>query len=115
MLDYFKTKYPKLFNDDLISFDCGDGWKDILDRLFSKIGDEMIRIDTHVLQVKEKFGGLRVYTGRENDLISEAIRGAEKEAIKTCETCGSRDDIKTEGSWLKTLCGNCRENRFKNT
>jgi hypothetical protein len=115
MLDYFKNKYPKLFGDDLISFDCGDGWKDIIDRLLSKINDEMVRIDTHVLQVKEKFGGLRVYLGRENDSMSEAIRGAEKEATKTCETCGTKEDVKTEGSWLKTLCSECRASRFTKT
>jgi len=113
MVDYFKNKYPKLFGDDLISFDCGDGWKDIIDRLLAKIYDEAIKIDTHVVQVKEKFGGLRVYLGRENEFISEAIRAAEKEAINTCEHCVAKEKITTEGGWLKTLCGQCHESRFK--
>ena len=41
-------------------FECGDGWYDILERLFTKldkIAPERVVID----QVKEKFGGLRVY------------------------------------------------------
>ena len=115
MLDYFKNKYPKLFGDDLISFDCGDGWKDVIDRLLSKIYDEMVRIGTHVLLVKEKFGGLRVHLGRETDFISEAIRESEKEAIKTCETCGVKENVTTEGGWLKTLCSKCRASRFMKT
>jgi len=114
MYDYFKNKYPDLFADkNFCGFDCNEGWKDILERLFVKIADDMRRIGSTVDQVKEKFGGLRFYTSTCNDVIDEAINEAEKEAWKTCEYCGSKEDIKTEGGWLKTLCGKCRGDRFK--
>jgi len=43
----------------------------------------------HVLQVKEKFGGLRFYTNYSNYTISALIEAARIESIHTCDVCGS--------------------------
>ena len=74
----------------------GPGWTSILEKLDEKIadiaGEDYPKVK--VLQVKEKFGSLRVYM----DLIelpkdkwqqvNQVIGEAEKESLKTCEKCG---------------------------
>lgn len=61
-------------------------------------------------QVKEKFGGLRIYLDSGSKMMYQAIEEAEAEALKTCETCSSQEDVKTSGHgvyWIRTLCPNC--------
>lgn len=100
------NKYPNLFLDARADFHVGIGWIDILDRLFAKIykyaGEEM-----YVLQIKEKFGGLRVYLSGSEPEVEEAIREAEDEAYKTCEYCGKPGKPGGVG-WIKTMCDECR-------
>ncbi|MBD3406180.1 MAG: hypothetical protein GF411_08700 [Candidatus Lokiarchaeota archaeon] len=202
MFGYFHEKFPELFSENLISFCCGEGWKGIIEDVFEKIKDRGAK----VIQVKEKFGVLRIYLGHhhlfrieiyeggdwmcglkdgsivgkecpdsepmitfvdnsipaadgqvlfyvpntdiflnekleeiepkdrdfikgrlasltglvdvdpiEEEKIDDIISRAEEESSKVCEICGTRDDVTNEtpaGSWIKTLCGNCRRNRF---
>lgn len=110
---YYKEKYPQNFGDEknFCGFDCGWGWKKLLDSIF-KIMQET---DRTVGQVKEKFGGLRFYTddpSKEPPALKDVIRRAEIESFKVCEDCGTKKSVTTEGSWLKTLCKSCRCNRL---
>jgi hypothetical protein len=58
-----------------------------------------------VLQVKEKFGGLRFYVNCRNDAaIRQRIGTAAQESFRTCEICGQPGELR-EDSWIKTLCG----------
>ena len=79
----------------------GPGWGDILKRLVSDLFE--LGWDGHVLQVKEKFGGLRFYVGSANKAIHERIDAAANESLATCEQCGAPGVLR-EGGWLKTLC-----------
>ena len=64
-------------------------------------------------QVKEKFGGLRFYVATGNADVYELIRVAGEESFKICEECGTRENVNTEGKWLKTLCPKCRKKNEK--
>lgn len=88
--------------------DVGDGWTRIVDGLFFAA----TRLGSKVLQVKQKFGGLRFYVDKESKELSKIIREAELEADKTCEECGSKEDVKKHSpkGWIFTLCRKCREN-----
>ena len=98
-------KYPKLFsNKQFWGFECGDGWFDLLDYLCGALltytyGDEEIYVD----QVKEKFGRLRFYLSKEDDVMHGMISMAEHMSGQICETCGNRGKTRS-GSWLVTLC-----------
>jgi len=72
-----------------------------------------------ILQIKEKFGGLRVYwsseglgTRRESELIG-ATEITELMSLKTCETCGSTKEVESRArqnqrmGWIKTFCAEC--------
>ena len=106
-------KYPKLFsNQQFWGFECGDGWYDILDNLCGAIkehtydGDEI-----YVDQIKEKFGRLRFYLSREDDVIHGMVTLAEYMSGHTCETCGKRGKTRG-GSWMVTLCDEHHEARI---
>lgn len=79
----------------------GKGWHDILARLVKDLFD--LGWDGEVSQVKEKFGGLRFYTGAMSDECYKRVSQAEEEADKTCEVCGERGQSRGRG-WIKTLC-----------
>jgi hypothetical protein len=75
-------------------FAHGDGWFDLVWRLCKHlepvvaVAEKRTGRSFQVLQVKEKFGGLRFYTKFNNDAISALIEAAEIESRRTCEVCG---------------------------
>lgn len=94
-------------------FECGPGWHPLIKDALTKL--EALDIpNLAVLQVKEKFGGLRIYLSSDNDETEAIIRAAEQEASETCEGCGSKENVELRGGgWLRTLCVQCEENRRK--
>ncbi len=66
--------------------------------------DGMVRIN----QIKEKFGGLRVYvevSGSDGfkERVRDMIEQAEKEASRTCEFCSNPGVLRTSG-WMRVTC-----------
>jgi hypothetical protein len=61
-----------------------------------------------VVQVKEKFGGLRFYVNGSTDEQYALIRFAESMSYKTCEVCGKRGKP-NKGGWIKTRCKEHRD------
>jgi len=113
-------KYPDLFrhrHDHAHSmmgagFCCGDGWFDLIDKLLFSIQSYPYPKDSpvEVVQVKEKFGGLRFYIEGGDNQVHKLIALAEGESFRICEECGCRDDVITGGKfWAKTLCKTCRQ------
>jgi len=92
-------------------FECSDGWNDLLWRLCEDIEKLGPGEDFRVEQVKEKFGGLRFYTSGTNTEVFNRITEAENESYKTCEFCGSKEDVTSTGSWVTTRCKSCREKK----
>ncbi|WP_160105675.1 hypothetical protein [Pseudomonas izuensis] len=75
-------------------FECGDGWFDILSHAFSLVS---ARTDSHpgcgevaVEEVKEKFGGLRIYYRGGDDYVEGVFSLAESASIHICVICGNR-------------------------
>lgn len=83
----------------------GPGWATILTDLHSKI--QALQPDYDVGQLKEKFGGLRVYLNTLAPGVGNLIQQAEGESRKTCEMCGQPGEPSGRG-WIKTLCDECR-------
>jgi len=80
----------------------GKGWHDILLRLYDDLVD--LGWDYSLLQVKEKFGGLRFYIGLGSNEIHERISQAERESLETCEECGQPGTLEARSFWVRTLC-----------
>jgi hypothetical protein len=81
-------------------FSCGDGWKGILCELISKIKgvDDKNGVVTEVIQIKEKFGGLRFYplNGASSE-VWKLIADYEEKSFGVCEFTGSRTNV---GMWV---------------
>lgn len=57
----------------------------------------------NIVQIKEKFGGLRFYYDGGDAEISGMVSMAETWASHSCETCGDRGEQRS-GGWIRTLC-----------
>lgn len=92
-------------------FDCGDGWKKILHECFAALRvlkEHGIAPNLGLMQVKEKFGTLRVYLyGEDPYEIAFAVAShAEHRSSNTCEDCGDYG-TRRGGGWIRTLCDKC--------
>jgi len=103
-------------------FWCGDGWYDIIFQLCERLEPLVANLDDaaqfQVVQVKEKFGGLRFYVEGSNDEIEAVIESACELSRQTCEVCGNPvGSLAQHGSLLRlpanglwnTLCSSCSE------
>ncbi len=80
----------------------GEGWGNIVTNAVTYIEKH----GGHIMQVKEKFGGLRIYTyGGDYEAIDTVVRIAENNAAETCERCGAPGILRhSDKGYLFTAC-----------
>lgn len=89
----------------------GKGWSPLIEAL---VGDlENLGWDGAIAQVKEKFGGLRFYTGSLTKEMSSVISAAEAASYKICEVCSRPGSIRTNG-WVTVRCSECADRESRN-
>jgi hypothetical protein len=92
-------------------FECNDGWFTLIDTLMESIQNyvkwNLKGEEIQLIQVKEKFGGLRFYINGGNDMIRGMIWYAEALSNKTCEFCGTTNNIGWTQGWVFTICKDC--------
>jgi len=73
--------------------------------------EEMIAAgwNKQVCQIKEKFAGLRFYTGGCTDEQHKIINKYEKLSEKTCENCGKPGEIILKSGWFRCECETCKK------
>ncbi len=74
-------------------FECQDGWFDILNIALSLVSARCDISDCEqvtVTEVKEKFGGLRIYYRGGDDFVHGVFNFAETISVNVCAICGSR-------------------------
>lgn len=103
---------------ELFHVECGKGWDKLIKPLFDYIEsynqNKNDEDKIQVLQVKEKFGGLRFYVNIEPQELTEMIRLAENASFETCEFCGTTTNVgHTCSGWITTCCLQCIENQAK--
>lgn len=99
----------------------GEGWHGLLDMLFSNF--EQYADEVTITQVKEKFGGLRVYLGpirmkpKQRDTeyqpnLFDMAEFAETASEYICEFCGKRGRPEAgKYGWIKTVCEDHKEKK----
>jgi hypothetical protein len=86
----------------------GDGWFDLIWKLCEDL-EPLVGLDFEVIQVKEKFGGLRFYAdfnGPVSDQARNRISQAENDSYTICEECGAFGRER-DGGWIKVRCDTC--------
>lgn len=113
-------------------FDCADGWYSLIESICEYLMGDVIRLRNRidsvfyteeakeqmklelieaeknipvVVQVKEKFGGLRFYVHGATEKQFDYIHFAEHLSYRICEDCGAMKDVMSYNiGWIKTLC-----------
>lgn len=110
--------------------ECGNGWYDIISNLCwmikqhednkkwrnkylqekepERLKDEPEYFPVKFDQVKEKYGGLRIYFSGGDDYVEGLVSMAEAISYKICEVCGNKGQP-NKGGWITTLCDVCRK------
>jgi len=103
---------PTLKNNLMaFGFECDPGWysliKECLERIDTQLRKE--KASSALLQVKEKFGGLRVYLSSCSEDVDRIVREYEILASHVCEVCGEfyTTKLREKNRWFKTLCDKC--------
>lgn len=78
----------------------GEGWRKLVEPLIDLCKAEGVDI----LQIKEKFGGLRFYVGSAGQKVYDAIDDAERASFTICEECGEPGKPVDTSGWTKTAC-----------
>lgn len=125
LADELVPKYPNLYKQyhttqeqrnaqgyynsfDAYGFETPKGWDDVLRRLSATLSNICTAdgCDINVVQVKEKFGGLRFYYDGDGNCtrINAAIRAAEVECYATCGICGKPGKLVNDRGWLMVVC-----------
>lgn len=80
----------------------GKGWEHLVRTVYNaKAG---IGTTVGIIQVKEKWGGLRIYTDYYDSLLEKVIQEVGKESFTVCETCGGSAGLVRLGGLFRTLC-----------
>lgn len=79
----------------------GAGWASLVNRVFDKL--TTIKGTVKIIQVKEKYAGLRIYTDYQNKELSEIIHQVERQSFRMCETCGAAGLVRGRG-YFYTSC-----------
>lgn len=109
------NKYPDFFKgigktpqESCLAFgiQCDDGWFDIINSCCELIKNHYKNkkeIDFEFVQVKEKFGTLRMYFEGGDEFTAGAIRMAEYLSSRVCEVTGHPGKLHKNNMWYKTL------------
>lgn len=100
------VKYGYTRKDALGS--VGEGWNKLINNLYDAKPKNV-----QVLQVKEKFGGLRFYVDGAPEWYFDLIIYYEQESMKICEVCGKEGKLREDLSWISTLCDEHYKDRIK--
>lgn len=115
------ARFPEFFQVDdgdntpyaLFGIECDDGWQGLITEFCRDtrwiLEQKGLPLSTvRVEQIKEKFGGLRIYArvGGVPDVF-DVIDHYEKLSYRFCERCGLHGTLRTHRPWYKTLCDAC--------
>lgn len=100
--------------------DFPDGWfkafgKEMLEELKEELIKHDYLYDFRIMQIKEKYGGLRFYTGLvpKDSKIFEIISDYEGKSYHHCMYCGQPAETDYSNYWIETICDSCKKKRME--
>lgn len=101
-----RARFPKLLRKLRWGLECDDGWLSIIEETLQVL-DSFEEPDLAVVQIKEKFGGLRIYLEGATEQHWDICEMAEIRSLETCEGCGGAGRIFRNFGWIYNRCGAC--------
>ena len=100
---------PTLRNNLMVfGFEIGEGWMslviELLDKIQHLVDNNPEYSGLQVIQVKEKYGSLRVYLNYYYKEIEDIISEYEEKSCYICEVCGEKGEIRNINNWYTALC-----------
>ncbi len=96
------------YDRELAKRSVGAGWGGLIDEVFDKL--EELANPVIIVQVKEKYAGLRIYTGGYDTNAETSVsrfdrflNEIERKSFLTCEKCGAPGKVRGK-SWYYTSC-----------
>jgi len=108
-----KAKYSHLFQPGG-QLAVGDGWLPRIGQMLQEIEEYIKKHDLpefKILQIKEKFGQLRVYTSMGNEDVYAIIYDATEDVNKSCEICGTEGKLDMIDGYLGVRCEQHKNSR----
>jgi hypothetical protein len=110
----YRAKEDASFRAPLqFGFEVYDGWFELIWELsesLEMLAEKEGRREKDwpaVVQVKEKFGGLRYYSLNLSEEMRSLIGRAEEKSFHVCEDCGAPGQTYSADGWLVTRCAFC--------
>lgn len=98
---------------ELFGVECGKGWYPLIEPIIEYIDNynKDLPKDEHIviLQIKEKWGVLQIYTNYHTDELYEMINKAEDASWNICESCGSEKYVGNTDHYISVCCVDCLE------
>ena len=91
------------------------GWHQLIRNVLKRA--DAARVPVKWAQIKEKFGGLRMYENLPENCdssIHDWISEAERLSYRTCQECGNKGKPSIVNRWQATLCQKCYDKRMAN-
>jgi hypothetical protein len=86
----------------------GDGWTELLFKLFHSIQSLLERDPTATLEItgmKSKLGQLRIFGSYNSDAIGQLLAEAETDSSRICEVCGKPGRLyRDKSGWVAVHC-----------
>lgn len=80
----------------------GPGWASLINEAFDFLESKGNLVK--VVQVKEKYAGLRIYLDDVNDEVEKKIYDLEIKSFHICEKCGNEGKVRVRDGWYFTAC-----------
>lgn len=109
LITELRNKYPQHFAERNAGFILPTGWNQLFQELFAELRN--LYPDFKIVQIKEKFGRLTVYTNMMKETF-ELTSCYSKKSEKVCLDCGNEGQLQTLSGWVLTICRNCNAKRL---
>jgi hypothetical protein len=116
-VDRWIKKHPEWFDRPMIEIKDGhEGWRQLIDDAFEAVDEVLSKYSGkyfRIVQVKEKFGVLRIYFRQEgrssevNNRLFEIMRDAEMRSQHFCEVCGAPARLGRQRGRVSVRCPSC--------
>lgn len=104
-----------------IAYECKEGWIALIEDAKTLVAKYNLshpndEYKLEFIQIKEKWGGLRLYLNYYVPEIADKIHELEEKSYNICENCGTMENVDTKWTHghVMTLCNKCREQELKN-